>query len=407
MPKKLIIAILIMASLFLSSCGGSGFLSQMYEEFKWVSIAREPIITEPYDGTIAPASESELFTYILAKWKAGDIPAITEYKSAAMAELYDDEKFAEIFENPVRLAGKINSVNEDAGATVSKSYTATAQVTFESAQGIVKASLADMQINSITVDVKFTEARINDLGGGILEKRFPMRNGAYTLDAAYTFSEGNTSTVIIIGDSDNEDLDGTIGTLTPYADLAYSLAQSGINSLRYDKRADESIIWITDETTYDEVYFDDFASSIDYAKAEGAGDIYALAIGLGQYAAGEAAAQFDDVKGAVVINSDMDNYDESSRYFTSLNEKDFNALIANTGKPVLFISNGENESLSLAFAEVPTVTLTTVTGIGQYLYNIDENDIKSFFTNQQFPEGIAGAVAEWLAGSEELVVSSE
>lgn len=69
------------------------------------------------------------------------------------------------------------------------------------------------------------------------DTEFPL-NGMLTLPDD---TSSPVPAVVFVHGAGMSDMDGSVGSLTPYMDLAYGLAGHGIASIRYDKRTYASI----------------------------------------------------------------------------------------------------------------------------------------------------------------------
>lgn len=126
--------------------------------------------------------------------------------------------------------------------------------TVEQAQGYLRVVLVDKYVYAaLSLSVVFDEsgkvaglfiAEAHDvddgkkLPSGLVEEKATVTTSNYKLPGKLTLpaSGGNFPAVVIVHGSGPSDMDGTVGNLKPYRDIAWGLAQLGVAVLRYDKR---------------------------------------------------------------------------------------------------------------------------------------------------------------------------
>lgn len=131
--------------------------------------------------------------------------------------------------------------NEDAKVIVEERYAAVSVVSEFEKNGVKTAISYNPKGEIIAFDVSLfpleTKPETTDV---FEEKDLVLENGEYPLQARLTMPKNakNPPIVVYIQDSGAWDLDETIGASAnkPMKDIAHSLAEKGIASLRYDKR---------------------------------------------------------------------------------------------------------------------------------------------------------------------------
>ena len=298
-----------------------------------------------------------------------------------------------------------------------------------------------------SINVHFRGVYERDAGGGVTERYFSLENDGYSLNAVYTYINdgGKHPTALIIGGSGHVDYNETVGLLTPAGDLASALAESGVNTLRLDKRTLNygASLKVTDGL--EQEYFSDCRAALDYLRAQdSAGDIYLIGHSLGAQIAAALAAEQSDINGMVLFNgsarhlaaiacdqyagTDPDNrssyenardaamaatadnasgasyYGASDYYWATYNKLDTIESIKTAGVPVLIINStadkqsfdADIELWQTALGGDDNVEIYIDDKISHFGYEIDASDQTAFGRRVPFPTRITDKIAEFI-----------
>lgn len=103
-----------------------------------------------------------------------------------------------------------------------------------------------------------------ELPRGVVERELWLPTPMGPLRALFTYPQGKTNlpAAVIVGGSGPLDADGTVGSLTPYRDIAWGLAQRGVAVLRTDKRTLALAASLhADTLTLEQEYLEDVAAA--------------------------------------------------------------------------------------------------------------------------------------------------
>lgn len=304
--KKAIIFILL-CLLVLSSCHADVPPSAPQAETtpNTAHITTPPITTVVQDP--APETNSQLFEYIISKWKQNETEVLYEYASSQLASLMNEADFAYLFDSVSRIGGSLKKVS-DKSTRVSDGITIySARLDFDNVTVELTLGLKDVQICSFVRNVHFKDTFELNRGDGIVERHFVLESEGCKLNAVYTFVGDGQSrpAVLLIHGSGPADYNSTIGLLAPFEDMALGLAKCGINSLRVDKRTLNYSSEIGAQIGIEQEYLSDCAAALDYLKAQNPSRLYLLGHSLGGQIVAELAARHSDIDGMILFNSSL------------------------------------------------------------------------------------------------------
>lgn len=140
------------------------------------------------------------------------------------------------------------------------------------------------------------------------EQDIKVVSGKYELPGTLTLPKGmqHVPVAILVHGSGPNDRDETIGPNKPFRDLAWGLAERGIGTIRYDKRAKVygAKSMPEDGGTYDDETVDDALAAIELAKSLQALDskqVYIIGHSLGAMLAPRIAEHAQDLAGIVML----------------------------------------------------------------------------------------------------------
>ncbi len=385
-----------------------------------------------------PASNDELYHYLMEQWKAGELSGLYSYASDEMKTLVDAEQFHSMFLILNNTFGNIVKIENEKSTKDGGNSTYTATLIFEHAEAYIQVYISNLKIAGYNYDVRFVTNFENKLENGITESFFLLESGEYSLNAVYTYTEDdNAPTVLLIPGSGAADYNETVGLLPTFADIAMELAERGVNSLRFEKRTNRYASEFTVESGLDEEYFIDCKAALEWIRNNnGSGDIILFGHSLGAQIAVSLAEQ-ENVNGLILFNGSArhlaeiakDQYceidpvnavyyqqymdaaktatrDTAKGYYyygcsdyywadynkistlDTLKELDIQTLIINSRfDRQIFeadITLWQNE-----LAKDDNVTIVIFDDISHFGYEIDTNDVASVYKNVEFPDNLA------------------
>ena len=303
--------------------------------------------------------------------------------------------------------------------------------------------------DSTTIPNESTNIPNQDISqGSIEEKHFVLESNGYKLNAVYTYiDDGNAHpAVLLIAGSGPSDYDETLGTLTPFKDIANGLAKAGINSLRVDKRTFNYAANFDIKCGIEEEYLEDCNAAIEYLKSQNISSLYLLGHSLGGQIATELAASIESIDGMILFNSSARHladiacdqysaldpvnkesyityakaaknatassakgyyyYGATDYYWASYNsidtaqnivEANINTLIINSK----FDKQSFDEDLNLwstLFSDSANVSICVYDDISHFGYKIDTTDPSSIYTQVDFPSEVISAFSDFIKG---------
>ena len=126
--------------------------------------------------------------------------------------------------------------------------------------------------------------------------------GEYELKGVVTTPDNTDDypVVVLVQGSGASDFDETVGANKPFKELAHSLAEKGIASVRINKRLYQKPVLMHDQLTIWDEYMDDIYAAIDYAKANVSENVYVIGHSQGGMSAPKIALD-NDLKGIVMM----------------------------------------------------------------------------------------------------------
>lgn len=282
----------------------------------------------------------------------------------------------------------------------------------------------------------------------IVEESFTLESDGYKLNAVYTYiNDGKPHpAVLLIAGSGPSDYNESVGVLKPFEDIAQGLAQSGINSLRVDKRTFRYASEFDVKSGIAEEYLDDCNAAIEYLKSQDISDLYLLGHSLGGQIAAELAASREDIDGIILFNSstrhladiacdqftalDPDNkasyleyaeaaksatassakgywyYSASDYYWAAYNQLNIAENISGSKVKTLIINSKFDKQLFNAdidmwkelFSDSENVTISVYDDISHFGYKIDTSEPSAIYNAADFPREIISELAEFVNG---------
>ena len=383
-----------------------------------------------------PATNDELFEYVISKWKQNKAAELYEYAAPELSVLLREADFVYLFDSVSNIGGTLNAVSDKRVSASDGITSYTAVLEFDNITTELSIALKDLQICSFTRNVHFKNTFELDHGNGIIEKYFVFENDGYKLNAVYTYvNDGQAHpAALLISGSGPSDYNSTVGLLTPFEDIAIGLARNGINSLRVDKRTFNYSSETGDDIVIEQEYLDDYTADIDFLKSQNISGLYLLGHSLGGQIAAELAANRTDIDGLILFNSSLrhladiacdqysvidpankstykayadaaksaseDNikgyyyYGAGDAYWASYNRIDTVKNITDVNTNLLIITSTFDNQLfdedidlwKSHFSGDPKVTLRVLDGISHFGYKIDTADLSALYKRSTFPD---------------------
>ncbi len=264
----------------------------------------------PEEGNISateeekgPTTNEELFKFVTDSWKNRETDTLYEYSSADFQALMGKEDFAGVFESLSVIGGELLEVSEVEVMPYMGIDVYTSVIKFENITLDLQLVLNNVEITGLVYQIHFNDTFEVKYENGIVERYFVFENDGYELNAVYTYlddGEKHPATLLIAG-SGVTDYNESVGNLAIFQDIAFGLAQRGVNSLRLDKRTlgiePGTIVGLEEE------YFSDCRAAIDFLKAQDITDIYLLGHSLGGQIAPKLAVEDSQIAGMILFNS--------------------------------------------------------------------------------------------------------
>ena len=253
-----------------------------------------PTSAPEIEQVILPASNDELYHYLMQQWKAGELSNLYSYASDEMKALVDAEQFHSMFFSLNTTFGTIEKIEDEKITKDGENSIYTATLVFEHAEAYIQVNISKLKIAGYNYDVRFVTNFENQLENGITEVFFLLESGDYKLNAVYTHTEkSNAPTVLLIPGSGVADYNETVGLLPTFADIAMELAERGVNSLRFEKRTNRYPSEFTVEAGLEEEYFIDCRAALEWIRnVNESGEIILFGHSLGAQIAVSLAEQY-------------------------------------------------------------------------------------------------------------------
>ena len=428
--KKFLLSIMLFSILFCISCNNSPNSSTITN----TNTPTKALLT-PTPLPTTPTTNEQLFDFIIEKWKEHNITELYDYADKQLQSLLTLKNFVSVFDNLSMIGGNLNTVSNKEIITSNEVDMYNCILDFENIQLHFNVELKNVKLYSFTYDMFFKhtfEIRYDD---NIVEQYFILTNDGYDLNAVYTYIDDDNShpATLLISGSGPSDFNETIGLLTPFAHIAYGLAENGINSLRIDKRtlhyANEAKIT---DTIYEE-YISDFTTALNFLKEQNITNLYLLGHSLGGQIATKLAKNASEIDGIILFNStarhladvlleqyraiDPSNqsayetytqiakecissncngyyyYNTPDYYWASYNELDTIKNIKESNINTLIINSTYDNQLfaddialwETTFSNYPNITIQIYDDISHFGYKIDTNNTTSLYNKIDFP----------------------
>ena len=403
--------------------------------------------TDTQEQKAHPKSNAELFDLLIESWKNGTAGELYEYASEEMKSLLTQNSFEEMFDRVSAIGGNIVNVQKTGTSEESGIDTYRASVEFEHITANIQLSLQDVNICGFFRDIFFTDTFEITYENSITERYFVLENDGYSLNAVYTYSDksNKSPSVLLISGSGPCDYDETVGLLTPFADIAKSLAEQGISSLRIDKRTLHYADSFKPTDGIEEEYLKDCRAALTWLKnQENTESVYLLGHSLGGQIAAVLAAEYKDIKGTVIFNStprhladimyeqlsinDPANisaysqytaaakkatfqeskgayyYGANDYYWASYNSLDIIGSIKESGSPVLIINSTYDNQLfdedieqwDYLFGNDSLVTIKCYDDMSHFGYKIDTKVQSLLYSEVEFPPELIADFATFI-----------
>lgn len=408
--------------------------------------AKAPTGTPAPVAETKPATNDELFEYIVSKWKQNKAEDLYEYADAKLASLLDKDAFVYLFDSVSDIGGALNKVTDKKTGTANGIDTYTAKLDFDHLTADLTISFANLKLCSFARNVYFKDTFEIDRGSNRIERYFVLENGGHKLNAVYTYVNDGQShpAVLLIAGSGPSDYNETIGLLTPFEEIALGLAENGINSLRVDKRTFNYASDFDIKSGIEQEYGSDCNAAIDFLKKENISGVYLLGHSLGGQIAAELAAGNSDIGGMILFNSsarhladiacdqytviDSANkasylayaeaakaaaddtaqgayyYNASDYYWASYNQLDTLKSVKDAEIRTLIINSRFDNQIFDAdialwenhFSDAENVSICVFDDISHFGYKIDTADPLSMYKRTDFPEELIRAFSDFV-----------
>lgn len=408
-------------------------------------------------GTLAPVAETkpatndELFEYVISKWKQDKTAELYEYADARLAGILSKNDFVSMFDSLSDIGGALNKVTDKKSGTANGIDTYTAKLDFDHLTADLTISFANLKLCSFTRNVYFKDTFEIDRGSDRIERYFVLENDGNKLNAVYTYvNDGQPHpAVLLIAGSGPSDYNETIGLLTPFEEIALGLAENGINSLRVDKRTFNYASGFDIKSGIEQEYGSDCNAAIDFLKKENISGVYLLGHSLGGQIAAELAADNGDIGGMILFNSSarhladiacdqytaMDSankafyrvyaetakaaaadtaqgayyYNASDYYWASYNQLDTLKSVKDAKIKTLIINSKFDNQIFDAdialwenhFSDDENVSICVFDDISHLGYKIDTADPLSVYQRTDFPEELIRAFSDFVTECQE------
>lgn len=393
-----------------------------------------------------PATNEELFEYVISKWKQGKAEELYGYADAGLAAILGRDGFAYLFDSVSDIGGTLNGVTDKKQETANGIATYTAKLDFEHLTADLAISFSNLKIASFNRNVYFKDTFEIDRGSGRMERYFVLENDGYKLNAVYTYvNDGKPHpAVLLIAGSGPGDYNETVGLLTPFEEIALGLAENGINSLRVDKRTLNYASDFGITSGMEQEYGSDCNAAIDFLKKENISGLYLLGHSLGGQIAAELVAGNSDIDGMILFNSsarhladiacdqytrlDSANkdtylahaaaakaaardtaqgayyYNASDYYWASYNQLDTLKSVKDAEIRTLIINSRFDNQIFDAdielweshFSDNENVAIRVFDDISHFGYKIDTTDSLSVYRRVDFPEELIRAFSDFV-----------
>ena len=393
-----------------------------------------------------PATNEELFEYVISKWKQDKAAELYEYADAKLAALLRKEDFVYLFDSVSDIGGALNKVTDKKSGTANGITTYTAKLEFEHLTADLAIAFSNLKISSFNRNVYFKDTFEIDRGSGRMERYFVLENDGHKLNAVYTYRNDDQPhpAVLLIAGSGPGDYNETVGLLTPFEEIALGLAENGINSLRVDKRTFNYASDFGITSGVEQEYGSDCNAAIEFLKKEDISGLYLLGHSLGGQIAAELAASNSDIDGMILFNSsarhladiacdqytviDSANedsylayagaakaaaddtaqgayyYNASDYYWASYNQLDTIKSVKDAEIRTLIINSRFDNQIFDAdielweshFSDNENVAIRVFDDISHFGYKIDTTDSLSVYRRVEFPEELIRAFSDFV-----------
>lgn len=294
--RKIAAVFLVLQMVFLASCAketGKKGDNTSHED----TTAKQETTAKEYDIK----SNRDLYNAFTQWWKNGDTYMIYDYSSKEITELCNRSAVDYIFNSITDVFGKIESISDAAVTSADGTDVYSAAAELENAYVDFTLSLKNSEISGFVRDIRFKGEF--DVSRGKATEHYFTLNG---LNAVYTSADGaeKSPAVLLISGSGPSDYNETVGILTPFEDMALSLAEKGISSLRLEKRTQRYAADFKPTDGMEEEYFADCRAAIKYLKdLDTIEEIYLVGHSLGGQVAAKLAAEEGSICGMTLLMS--------------------------------------------------------------------------------------------------------
>lgn len=252
-----------------------------------------------------PTKSEDIYNYLVEKIRIADYTDIYNHTSEEIHNLIAEPQFIKIFTDITDISGKLLYVEQKTVKTVNGIDIINATLNFDNIELYLQISVKNLKICGIAKNIMIKKSFDVKHSNGITERYFVIENGVYKLNAVYTFNESSdlNTAVLMIPGSGPSDYNETVGLLQPFYDIANSLAEEGISTLRVDKRTLNYGNIISSDFGVNDEYFIDYTSALKFLKLNGYDKLILLGHSLGGQIAAKIAADNACVDGVIFFNS--------------------------------------------------------------------------------------------------------
>ena len=253
-----------------------------------------------------PASDDDLYKYIIKMWQAGKASELYAYASEELISQLDKDAFTLMFDSITDIGGRLLSYELVTKSKSNGIRIYSLKLDFENITVDLTLGIKDTKITAFVRNVFFDKGEFEIKRDGFTERHFLIESAGLKLNAVYTYVNDDKPhpAVLLISGSGPSDYNETVGLRTPFADIAAGLAAEGINSLRLDKRTLNYAQNFKTTDGIEEEYLTDCTAALHYLRSQsGVSGVSLLGHSLGGQIATELAVRDGNIKSMIIFNS--------------------------------------------------------------------------------------------------------